>query len=112
MSKQSFAKMKKALGILVLVSVIMFLTVGNVSASTNQDYQDGYKAGYQAGQKIGTEAGKEDCLKYGKEGVLKKIPTAKVKSYWTDSYKKGYKKGFKKGYVSAYNSVRFECLKK
>jgi len=110
MRKRKYTRITKTLAFLVLVSLIMFLTVTSASASTDKDYQDGYKIGFKIGLKVGQKAGNEDYLKYGHEGVLKKIPGIKVKNDWTESYKKGIKKGFKKGFIYAYNKARFKCL--
>jgi flagellar biosynthesis/type III secretory pathway protein FliH len=113
MRKKTFSRMRKILGILLFVSLIVFVTAASASAKTvNNDYQTGYQAGNQAGYKVGYDAGNQDCLKHGKNGVLTKVPAPAISKNWTKSYTKGFKKGFKEGYLAGYKSMRFKCLKK
>jgi flagellar biosynthesis/type III secretory pathway protein FliH len=113
MGNQTFSRIRKILGVLLLVSLILFVTASSASAKlSNKDYQTGYQAGTKDGYKVGYNAGHEDCLKHGQNGVLTKIPDPTVKDQWTKSYIKGYKEAFKKAYVSGYNNARFKCLKK
>jgi flagellar biosynthesis/type III secretory pathway protein FliH len=108
-----FPIIRKTVGFILLVSLILFLTVSSASAKkVNNDYQTGYQAGNQAGYKAGYDAGNKDCLKHGKTGVLTKISDPTINNKWTKSYTKGFKKGFKEGYIAGYNSMRFKCLKK
>jgi hypothetical protein len=111
MRKKTFPRITKTLGVLVFVSLIMFLTATSASASNVSEYQKGYNLGFKTGHNAGINAGKEVCLKHGQNGVLTKIPAPIVKKYWTKNYKNGYIKGFKKGYIHGYNETRYKCLK-
>ena len=113
MRKQTFSRKRKVLCILLLVSLIVFVTASPASAKqVNKDYKSGYQAGTEGGYKIGKVAGNEDCLKHGSNGVLTKIPAPAINDQWTKNYKRGYKLGFKNGYLAGYKSIRFDCLKK
>jgi flagellar biosynthesis/type III secretory pathway protein FliH len=113
MGNHTFTRTRKILGVLLLVSLVVFVTVSSASAKqVNGNYQTGYQAGSKAGYKVGYNAGHEDCLKHGQNGVLTKIPSPAIKDKWSKSYTKGYKEAFKKAYISGYNKARFKCLKK
>ena len=116
MGKQTSNKIKKTLSVLLLVSFIMFLTATSVNAKnvniSHLGYNGGYAAGYLDSYKSGYTTGHQDCLKYGKQGILTKIPDPVIKDNWTEDYKKDYINGFKKGYISGYDSGRYTCLKK
>jgi len=115
MGKQIYERIKKTLSVLLLASFIMFVTDASASAkqiNVSRNYQKGYHDGAQDGYKVGYNNGYEDCLKYGKEGVLKKVPAPAIKDNRSKSYKRGYKVGFKKGYLNGYSTGRFKCLKK
>jgi hypothetical protein len=101
MKKQTFNRIKKTLGVLLLVSLIMFVTSAAASAeNVNVSPRDGYEDGYKDGSKVGYE----DCLKHGKQGVLTKISTPpNIKD--KDDIEK-----YKQGYVNGYNTNRFKCV--
>ena len=115
MGKQRYERIKKTLSVLLLVSFIIFVTDASASAkqiNVPRNYQTGYHEGAQDGYKVGYNNGYEDCLKYGKEGVLKKVPAPAIKYNRSKNYNRGYKVGFKNGYLAGYNKGRFKCLKK
>jgi hypothetical protein len=128
MGKQTFNRITKTLGIILLVFAMMFMTAASASAKNvynPANIQDGHKAGYgsrdykmgslggaQDGYQVGYNAGTEDCLNYDQIGVLTKIPAPDIKNKWTNNYKRGYKESFKKGYIAGYHNGRLKCLKK
>ena len=116
MRKQTSNKIKKTLSVLLLVSFIMFVTAASVNAknvnNSHLSYEGGYAKGYLDSYKNGYNAGHQDCLKYGKQGIITKIPDPVIKDNWTKDYAKDYTDGFKKGYISGYDSGRYTCLKK
>jgi flagellar biosynthesis/type III secretory pathway protein FliH len=137
MEKQSFDRIKKTFGVLMLVSFIMFVTSMSATANTHdrdasknpnthdrdasatepngygfRDNKIGSLSGYHYGYKEGSNVGLEDCLKHRQEGVLTQITDSEINDEWTENYQKGYKKGYKNGYINGYNDARFKCLKK
>ena len=116
MGKQTFKQMNKIskiLGVLLLVSFIIFVTATSTSAeSVDANYQAGYQAGVQQGCIVGYNNGLKDCSAHGQNAVLTKISDPVIKDGWKDNYKTGYKKGYNEGYLASYSKGRFKCLKK
>jgi flagellar biosynthesis/type III secretory pathway protein FliH len=116
MEKQTFKKINKTskiLGILLLVSFIIFVKAASASVeSVDANYRAGYQAGIQPGYKVGYDDGLKDCSVHGQNAVLTKISDPVIKDEWTDNYKTGYKKGYNEGYLAGYSKGRFKCLKK
>jgi len=121
-----YCRLTKTLGVLLLVSFIMFVTAVSASANAHdrdasasetngygsRDSKIGSLSGSQYGYKEGYNAGLEDCLKHGREGVLTKITDPEINDKWTGKHKRSYREGFNKGYFNGYNDARFKCLKK
>ena len=121
-----YCRLTKTLGVLLLVSFIMFVNAASESANAHdrdasasetngygsRDSKIGSLSGSQYGYKEGYNAGLEDCLKHGREGVLTKITDPEINDKWTGKHKRSYREGFNKGYFNGYNDARFKCLKK
>jgi flagellar biosynthesis/type III secretory pathway protein FliH len=116
MGEQTFNKKNKTskiLGVLLLVSFIIFVKAASASTeSLDANYRAGYQAGVQQGYKIGYADGLKDCSVHGQNTVLTKISDPVIKDEWTENYKTGYKKGYNEGYLTNYSKGRFKCLKK
>jgi len=115
MRKQIFTKIRKALIVLALVSLILFVTAASGSA-TEVKYTSAYKLGLKAGSldgyRTGYSDGVRDCLEYGKNGVLTEIPKPLIDSKWSRNYSLGYTDGYYNKYHISYNDGRFGCLQK
>jgi hypothetical protein len=115
MRKQIFTRIRKTLAVLMLVSLIMFLTAASASAvpyKSTSSYQRGYQAGAQDSYNDGYNDGKDDCLKYGRIGALKKIRAPVVSDHWNKNYKRGFRAGYNNRYLIGYHYGRYGCLKK
>jgi len=115
MRKQIFTRIRKKLVIVMLVSLILFVTATSASALSYKDtsaYKLGLKAGSLDGYRIGHSDGVTDCLEHGKNGVLTKILKPLINSKWTRNYLLGYTHGYYNKYHIGYHDARFGCLQK
>lgn len=111
MKKQTFIRRTRTIGVLLLLSLIMFVTAASATETTaSSDYQKGYVLGFHKGYNVGYIDGYKVCLEHGRNGVLTKIPDPVVNKNWSPSFTNGYKVGFKKGFIAGYNNARFKCL--
>jgi hypothetical protein len=111
-NKYLLLKIKKILGILLAVGVVISITTASASASPINNihiYQKGYNVGAEAGYKAGCDAGSQDCIKYRQNGATTKIPNPINKSCWSKDYTIGYNRGFKNSFIAGYNEKRFKC---
>ena len=114
-NKYLLLKIKKILGILLAVGIVILITTASASASPINNihiYQKGYNVGAEAGYKAGCDAGSQDCIKYRQNGATTKIPNPINKSCWSKDYTIGYNRGFKNSFIAGYNEKRFKCLQK
>jgi hypothetical protein len=115
MRKQIFTRIRKTLAIVVLVSLILFVTAASASATEvkyTYAYKLGSKAGSLDGYRTGHSDGVRDCLEHGKKGVLTEIPKPLINSKWTRNYLLGYTYAYYNKYHIGYNDGRFGCLQK
>jgi hypothetical protein len=115
MRKKIFTRIRKKLAIVMLVSLILFVTATSASAISYKDayaYKLGLKAGSLEGYRTGHSDGVTDCIEYGKNGVLKKIPKPLIDIKWSRNYSLGYTDGYYNKYHIGYSDGRFGCLQK
>jgi hypothetical protein len=115
MRKQIFTRIRKALIVLSLVTLILFVTAASASAISYKDtpvYKSGLEDGSLDGYHAGHSDGVRDCLENGKKGVIREIPKPLIDSKWSRNYLLGYTYSYYNEYQIGYHDGRFGCLQK